>query len=290
MDDENNQRAPKDAPGTGGSAKAAGAPAAGAPAHPARDVPAIRVVDLTMAYGDFTIMRDLNFEIRRGEVFVVMGPSGCGKSTLLKHLIGLYQPAGGTIFHGETDFSHATDAERAALMRRIGVTYQGGALFTSMTLAENVAIPLERETDLDRAQIRDLVSYKLSLVGLRGYEEFYPSEISGGMRKRASLARAIALDPELLFFDEPSAGLDPASAARLDELILELKQSLGTTVVIVTHELDSIFAIGDTAIYLDTETRTLSAVGNPRELVENPPNERVRAFLTRGGTERTRDR
>lgn len=283
MAEDSTQRAPADRPPSGGAPARAQEP----PAGPDRGEPAIRVVGLTMAYGDFTIMRDLNFEVRRGEVFVVMGPSGCGKSTLLKHLIGLYRPAAGTIYHGGTDFSHATEAERAALMRRIGVTYQGGALFTSMTLAENVAIPLERETDLDRSQVRDLVSYKLSLVGLRGYEDFYPSEISGGMRKRASLARAIALDPELLFFDEPSAGLDPVSAARLDELILELKESLGTTVVIVTHELDSIFAIGDTAIYLDTDSRTLSAIGNPRELVANPPNERVHAFLTRGGTERT---
>lgn len=243
--------------------------------------PAIHVDALTMAYGDFVVMRDLNFDVAAGEILVIMGGSGCGKSTLLKHLIGLKQPASGSISYGTQPFSAASPQERQSLLRKVGVTYQSGALFSSMTLAENVAVPLEKETRLKKDQIREITSYKLSLVGLAGFEDFYPSEISGGMRKRASLARAIALDPKLLFFDEPSAGLDPVSSARLDDLILQLRNSLGTTVVIVTHELDSIFAIADNCIYLDVETRTLTAKGSPRELVADPPNQRVLEFLTR---------
>lgn len=249
--------------------------------------PAIHVESLTMAYGDFVVMRDLTFDVGRGEILVIMGGSGCGKSTLLKHLIGLKPPAAGTIRYGDQPFSGASPEARQALLRQIGVTYQSGALFSSMTLAENVAVPIEKETRLNRKEIREIVSYKLSLVGLSGFEDFYPSEISGGMRKRASLARAIALDPHLLFFDEPSAGLDPVSSARLDDLILQLSDSLGTTIVIVTHELDSIFAIADTCIYLDVETRTLTAKGSPRELVADPPNPRVLEFLTRADKTRT---
>ncbi len=241
----------------------------------------IRIENLTMAYGSFVVMRDLNFEIERGEITIIMGGSGCGKSTLLKHMIGLLDPAVGEISYNGQSFTKADDDERDVMLRKFGVLYQNGALWSSMTLAENVALPLGLYTDLGERDVARVVSLKLALVGLSGFEEFYPSEISGGMRKRAALARAIALDPEVLFFDEPSAGLDPVSSRRLDDLILELRDSLGTTVVVVTHELQSIFAIGDQAVYLDTETRTMSALGSPDELLEDPPNVRVHRFLTR---------
>ena len=236
-----------------------------------------------MAYGSFVVMRDLNFEILHGEVMIIMGGSGCGKSTLLKHLIGLLEPVRGDILYDGISFVHATEGEKQSQVRRFGVLYQGGALWSSMTLAENVALPLEEYTGLKEREISELVSYKLSLVGLKGFEGFYPSEISGGMRKRAGLARAMALDPEILFFDEPSAGLDPISSRRLDDLVLQLRDSLGTTVVVVTHELQSIFAIADNAIFLDVEHKTMTALGNPNQLLEDPPNRNVHEFLTRGG-------
>lgn len=242
----------------------------------------ITVDNVTMAYGDFVVMRDLDFTIKRGEVFVIMGGSGCGKSTLLKHMIGLLEPAKGDIAYDNTSFTQAGVKERAALLQRFGVLYQAGALWSDMTLAQNVALPLEEYTDLDAAEIRRLVSYKLALVGLRGFEDYLPSDISGGMRKRAGLARAMALDPEVLFFDEPSAGLDPLSSRRLDELILQLREGLGTTIVVVTHELASLFAIADRAIFLDVQERTATAIGNPHELMKNPPNPRVKEFLLRG--------
>jgi len=242
----------------------------------------IAVTDLTMAYGDFVVMRDLNFTIGKGEVFIIMGGSGCGKSTLLRHLIGLMPPAKGKVLYEGESFWDADPQVRERMMRRFGVLYQSGALWSSMTLAENVAIPLEEYTDLNSSQIKELVSLKLSLVALAGFEEFYPSEISGGMRKRAGLARAMALDPDILFFDEPSAGLDPVSARRLDDLILELKDSLGTTVVVVTHELASIFAIGDNSVFLDPETRTMLATGNPKTLLAESKDSKIRSFLTRG--------
>lgn len=242
----------------------------------------IRVEQLTMAYGDFVIQKNLTFSIRRGETFVIMGGSGCGKSTLLRHLIGLSRPAAGHIYYGETDLCRTTPEECALLMRKAGILYQSGALWSSMTLAENIAIPLEAYTNLGPREIRAVVALKLALVGLAGFEDFYPSEISGGMKKRAGLARAMALDPEILFFDEPSAGLDPISAKRLDDLIIELRDSLGATIVIVTHELASIFRIATRAIFLDSETRTLIAEGNPRELLTQCPEEKVRRFLNRG--------
>lgn len=242
----------------------------------------ITVRDLTMAYGDFVIQRDLNFTIGRGEVFIIMGGSGCGKSTLLRHMIGLKEPAKGEVLFGRHNFWAADPAERDRLMRRFGVLYQSGALWSSMTLAENVALPLKEYTDLPPREISELASLKLSLVGLAGFELFYPSEISGGMRKRAALARAMALDPEILFFDEPSAGLDPISARLLDDLILELRDSLGATVVIVTHELASIFAIGDNSVYLNAETKTMRATGNPNTLLAESKDPLIRRFLTRG--------
>ncbi|NLJ27243.1 MAG: ATP-binding cassette domain-containing protein [Deltaproteobacteria bacterium] len=235
-----------------------------------------------MAYGDYVIQRDLNFSIRRGEIFIIMGGSGCGKSTLLKHLIGLMKPARGKVFYNALSFWDCEQEERDRIMRRSGILYQSGALWSSMTLSENVALPLQEYTALSASEIQDLASFKLSLVGLAGFEEFYPSEISGGMRKRAGLARAMALDPDILFFDEPSAGLDPVSAKLLDDLILELKESLGTTIVVVSHELASIFAIGDDSVYLDAETKTMIAQGNPRDLLKESTDPKVRSFLTRG--------
>jgi phospholipid/cholesterol/gamma-HCH transport system ATP-binding protein len=245
------------------------------------DTPAIEVRNLTMQYGDLVIMNDLNFTIERGEVFVIMGGSGSGKSTLLKHLIGLKPPAHGTILFDGEDFTTADESHRKAVLRRMGVLYQNGALWSGLTLAENVSLPLEEFTGLDSRAIAEVVSLKLALVGLRGFEEFYPSAISGGMRKRAALARAIALDPEVLFFDEPSSGLDPISASRLDDLILEIKASFGTTIVVVTHDLESIFRIADRALFLDITEKTMTALGNPSELRDHPPSNEVHRFLTR---------
>jgi phospholipid/cholesterol/gamma-HCH transport system ATP-binding protein len=242
----------------------------------------IEVRGLTMAYGSFVIQHNLSFTVARGDIFIVMGGSGCGKSTLMRHLVGLKKPAAGQVLYDGVSFWDSDSVQRHAIMRRFGILYQGGALWSSMTLAENVALPLEEYTRLSPAQIRELVSFKLSLVGLAGFEDFYPSEISGGMRKRAGLARAMALDPDILFFDEPSAGLDPISARRLDELILELRDSLGATVVVVTHELASIFAIGNNSVFLDAETRTMRAVGDPNRLLHESTDPIIRSFLTRG--------
>ena len=234
-----------------------------------------------MRYGDRVVMHDLNFTVHRGEVFVLMGGSGSGKSTLLRHLIGLKTPAEGTILFEGREFDVEDDAVRTAVLRRMGVLYQNGALWSGLTLAENVALPIEEFTNLERATIQELVSLKLSLVGLKGFESFYPSEISGGMRKRAALARAIALDPDVLFFDEPSSGLDPISARRLDDLILELRASFGTTIVVVTHDLDSIFRIADRALFLDIKEKTMTALGPPAALRDDPPSPEVHRFLTR---------
>jgi phospholipid/cholesterol/gamma-HCH transport system ATP-binding protein len=242
----------------------------------------ITVQDLTMAYGDFVLMRDLTFTINRGDIFIIMGGSGCGKSTLMTILIGLKAPAKGKVFYGDTDFWGADPPTRDRIIRRAGVMYQSGALWSSMTLAENIALPLETYTNLSPVQIREVVRLKLALVGLAGFEDFYPSEISGGMQKRASIARAMALDPEILFFDEPSAGLDPVSARRLDDLILELRESLGTTMVVVTHELASIFAIGNNSVFLDVSKRTMTATGNPNQLLAETKDPNLRLFLTRG--------
>jgi phospholipid/cholesterol/gamma-HCH transport system ATP-binding protein len=249
-------------------------------ATPSADA-AIEARDLTMQYGPLVIMKDLNFSVRRGEVFVIMGGSGSGKSTLLKHLIGLKPPARGEIFFDGVEFGTADPAARNQVLRRMGVLYQNGALWSGLTLAENVALPLEAFTGLDAGAIGEVVALKLALVGLRGFESFYPSAISGGMRKRAALARAIALDPDVLFFDEPSSGLDPISASRLDDLILELSASFGTTIVVVTHDLDSIFRIADRALFLDIGKKTMTALGNPTALRDDPPSPEVRQFLTR---------
>ena len=247
-----------------------------------QNTPHLQIINLTMSYGDYVIQKDLTFDIKGGEVFIIMGGSGCGKSTLLRHLIGLKAPAEGKILFNGEDFWNVSQQEQATMMRRMGVLYQSGALWSSMTLEENVALPLQEYTNLSPMDIEGVVSLKLALVGLAGFEKFYPSEISGGMRKRAGLARAMALDPEILFFDEPSAGLDPISSRRLDDLILELRDSLGATVVVVTHELASIFAIGDNSVFLDPESKTMIAGGNPNELLRDTDNSKVKEFLMRG--------
>ena len=244
----------------------------------------IRVKGLEMRYGARLIQHGLDFSVMRGDIFVIMGGSGCGKSTLLKHMIGLHEPAAGEVFYNGTSYQRCDAGARAAMRRRWGITYQSGGLFSAMTLAENVALPLTQYTALDPQSVREMVSYKLALVGLAGFEEYYPSEISGGMQKRAGLARAIALDPDILFFDEPSAGLDPVSSRLLNELILQMREALGVTVVIVTHELASIFAIASNSVYLDAETRTMLDTGDPRELLRASPHTAVRRFLGRGET------
>ncbi|HVP66514.1 MAG TPA: ATP-binding cassette domain-containing protein [Anaeromyxobacteraceae bacterium] len=236
---------------------------------------------LTMAFGERVVIEDLDFAIRRGEVYVVMGGSGCGKSTLLRHLLGLQEPAAGEVLYGTESFTAASQRERERMLRRVGVLYQGSALWTSMTLAENVALPLQQFTGLPAARIREVVELKLSLVGLHGFEEYFPWELSGGMQKRAGLARAIALDPEILFIDEPSASLDPPTGRRLDRLILELKQALGTTVVVVTHDVASILGIGTRALFLDADAKRAIAEGPPAELRDGGPPQ-VRAFFGQG--------
>jgi phospholipid/cholesterol/gamma-HCH transport system ATP-binding protein len=252
--------------------------------EPSEARPKITVSDLTMAYGDSVVMQDLDFSVKEGEIFVIMGGSGSGKSTLLRHLIGLQEPARGTILYQGTSTGlwEMPPPERERLLRRFGVLYQGGALWSSMTLAENVALPLQEYSVASAEEIAALSSLKLALVGLAGFEDYYPSEISGGMTKRAGLARAMALDPDILFFDEPSAGLDPITSRRLDDLILDLRDSLGATIVVVTHELASILAIGDNSVLLDGQTKKMIASGNPKRLLAESRDPRVHAFLTRG--------
>jgi len=253
------------------------------PTAPSADTaPLVSVRGLTMAYGSFVVMRDLDFDISARDIFVIMGGSGCGKSTLMRHLIGLIEPAAGSIRYGGREFTSAPAAERREMIRRFGVMYQSGALWSSLTLAENVALPLEEHTGLPARVIRDIVAYKLALVGLSGFENYYPVEISGGMNKRAGIARAMALDPDILFLDEPGAGLDPLSSRRLDDLILRLRDSLGSTIVIVTHELASIFAVANNSVFLDTATRTLGATGDPKHLRDHAEHSIVREFLNRG--------
>jgi len=242
----------------------------------------IRTENLSIGYENKVIMQKLSFTIPQGDIFIIMGGSGCGKSTLLRTLTGLIPAQAGQIWIRDIDFVNANQQEKLEIMKRSGILYQGGALFSSMTLAENVALPLQQYTSYAQDKINQIVSFKLALVGLAGYEGYYPAEISGGMRKRAGLARALALDPEIVYFDEPSAGLDPVSSKNLDDLILEINKTLGTTIIVVTHELSSIFAIGKNSIFLDKTLKTISAQGNPCELLKNPPNAQVYEFLTRG--------
>lgn len=263
-------------PETGGGGAAAGNDT------PENRAAHIEVRNLTMAYGSFVVMHDLNFTVRRGDVFVIMGGSGCGKSTLLRHMLGLIEPARGEILYDGVNFTTTPPEQRETILRRFGVLYQSGALWSSMTLAENIGLPLGEFTDLSRQEISEVAALKLALVGLKGFEDYYPSQISGGMQKRAGLARAIALDPDILFFDEPSAGLDPVSSRLLDDLILALRDSLGATVVVVSHELPSIFAIANNSVFLDAKTHTMIASGDPHEMLAHSTEARVKEFLTRG--------
>src|SRR5579872_2517311 len=259
-----------------------GEPTAGTETNVAERPACITVRNLTMAFGSFVVMREINFTVRRGDVFVIMGGSGSGKSTLLRHMIGLLEPAAGEICYGDFNFTKADPKERERMLRRFGVLYQAGALWGSMTLAENVGLPLEEFTNLSPKEVRQIAALKLALVGLKGFEDFYPNQISGGMQKRAGLARAMALDPDILFFDEPSAGLDPISSRLLDDLILELRANLGATIVVVTHELASIFTIANNSVFLDAESRVQIATGDPHDMLAHSKDPRVRKFLTRG--------
>ena len=250
----------------------------------------LSVQKLQVGYGSYVLMRDVSFEVNKGDIFFILGASGCGKSTLLHVLMGLLAPESGEVFFGDVNFWPGSPKVRGECMRNAGALFQSGALWSSMTLAENVALPLQYFTRLGAREIRDLALLKLSLVGLAGFEDYYPSEISGGMLKRAGLARALALDPHIFFLDEPSAGLDPISASLLDELIQELKDTLGATFVIVSHELASIFNIGTNCVFLDVDTRTITARGNPSELAKNPNTSRMaKIFLTRGGWHNGKD-
>ena len=245
------------------------------------DAAHIEVRDLTMAYGEFVVQHDLNFVVQKGDIFIIMGGNGCGKTTLMRALVGLQRPAAGTVYYDGEDFWNVSVQDRERLKRRLGVMFQGGALWSSLTLAENVALPLDEYTSLADERIREIVSFKLALVGLAGFEEFYPAELSGGMRKRAGLARAMALDPEILVIDEPSSGLDPLNARHLDDLICELRDGLGTTIIVVTHELASILSIGSNSVYLDAETHTMIATGDPQQAARSGDT-KVRHFLSRG--------
>jgi phospholipid/cholesterol/gamma-HCH transport system ATP-binding protein len=237
-----------------------------------------------MAYGSDVVMRDLDFTVHERDIFVIMGGSGSGKSTLLRHLVGLQQPAAGDILYDGAGAGlwEMRPRDRERLLRRFGVLYQGGALWSSMTLAENVALPLHEYAAAAAAEVSALASLKLALVGLAGFEDYYPAEISGGMRKRAGLARALALDPAIVFFDEPSAGLDPVTSRKLDELILQIRDTFGTTIVVVSHELASIFDIADRVIMLDRAAQGIIAEGPPRTLAANSRDPRVSEFLRRG--------
>jgi len=246
-----------------------------------RREPHVEVEGLKLSYPGRTILRDITFTVGRGDIFVIMGGSGSGKSTLLRSMIGLLEPDAGDVVYEGKSFTRAEHEERARMLRRFGVLYQKGALWSSMTLVENIALVLEEYTSLGPEEVREVASFKLALVGLSGFEDRMPDELSGGMQKRAGIARAMSLDPEILFLDEPSAGLDPVTSRRLDDLIVEIRESLGATIVVVTHELESLLAIGDNGVFLDGETKSILARGAPRDLRESCPDPKVQAFLRR---------
>lgn len=252
---------------------------------------AIMVKNLGMSYDGNVIQWDLNFTVNRNDIFVIMGNSGSGKSTLMRAMTGLNEPQQGDVYYDSglsadkndyKSFWKTSDSIRQNMMQQFGVMFQNGALFSSMTLLENVSLRLTQTTQYSERRIRKIASLKLALVGLKGFEHYYPAEISGGMQKRVGIARAMAMDPPILFFDEPSAGLDPVSTRLLDELLLELRDSMGITMVVVTHELDSIFAIANNSIFLDHEQQTIIASGDPKILLSENKNEQVQAFLRRG--------
>ena len=244
--------------------------------------PAIEVANLVCGYEGKVVLKDVSFQVARGEVVFVIGGSGCGKSTLLRHLVGLNVPPSGTVKFFGAPFSAADLNARRATLKTFGMLFQGGALWTSLTLRENVALPLEEHTKLSRREIQEIAAFKLTQVGLGGFEDYYPAEISGGMKKRAGLARALVLDPAIVFFDEPSAGLDPVTSRKLDELILQIRDTFGTTILVVSHELASIFAIADRAIMLDRAHQGIIAEGRPADLAANSRDPRVLEFLSRG--------
>ncbi len=269
-------------------AAAAGGPTDAQPAPPAAPAPAdvlMQVRGLTIMAGGRVVQQGLDFDIRRGEVLGLVGPSGCGKSTLLRHLVGLARPAAGQVLLDGYDLHHGSDATLAALRRRLGVMFQAGALWSSMSLGDNLMLPMRLFTTLDAATRQRRARFKLALVGLDGSFDLMPAQLSGGMRKRAALARALALDPEILLLDEPGAGLDPVNVERLDELVANLRHHLGTTVVMVTHEINSVFEVADRALFLDDQAKTMTAIGTPQDLRDHGPDA-VRLFLRHGGTRR----
>lgn len=244
-------------------------------------LPAIELNEVMCGYGEQVVLESVSFAVKRAEIFFIIGGSGCGKSTLLRHMIGLQAPMRGSVKYSGRDFTKASAQERKELLRTFGVLYQGSALWSSMTLRENVSLPLELLTDLDRREREEIVALKLAQVGLAGYEDYMPAEISGGMKKRAGLARALALDPAIVFFDEPSAGLDPITSLKLDDLVREIRDTLGTTIVIVSHELASIFDLADRVVMLDRGAKGIIAEGNPQQLRDHSEDPRVREFLNR---------
>ena len=242
--------------------------------------------DITIGYENKIVMQNINFDVKRGEIISILGQSGCGKSTLLKNIIGLYEPLKGSIEILGRNLTECSELRRRVMMKKMGITYQSGALLGALTIAENVALPLEEHTRKSQSEIKKTVEEKLALVGMEKFADYMPSEISGGMKKRAGLARALALNPELLFFDEPSAGLDPVSSAEFDTLIREIRDKSNATIVLVTHELDSIFSISDRVVVLDRNIKTVADIGNPYELRANSKSEFVRRLLGRNNLKR----